>query len=131
MARTKSNGLEKRNGLAEFVERCSMTGKALLLLGAIGGGGLTAGLLLDDVMGVPTRVEANRLAIITQDSAHVSIMRQADSVTEIFRDSILSVQSNILRTLRAWLCIESARSEGRTTVRCGLQQLLPSNDGGT
>ena len=115
----------KRNGLAAFVARCSDAAKAFIVVVAIGGGGLSAGLLMGNVLGVPDRVEANTIAIAAQDRAHVARMERADSVTLVFRDSILTVQSNILRTLGAWLCIEVARSENRSTARCGLQQLLP------
>ncbi len=114
------------NGLAAFVEKCTATGKALLLLGAMAGAGLSAGLLMDDVLGVPGLVAANTSAIAAQDTAHMEIMQRDAFVTEIFRDSILTVQSSILRTLRAWLCIEAAREAGRSITQCGLQQLLPS-----
>lgn len=119
---------KKPNGLALFVEHCSSTAKAIMLVAAIGGAGLSAGLLFDDVLGVPRRVEANTVAIIAQDDRHVGIMEEADLVTKAFRDSILTVQSDILRTLRAWLCIESARTESKSTIHCGLQQLLPLRD---
>ncbi len=119
---------KKSNGLAAFVEQCSSTAKAMMLVVAIGGGGLSAGLLFDDVLGVPRRVEANTAAIIAQDERHTTIMREAEIVTRTFRDSILHVQGDILRTLRAWLCIESARAENRSTDTC-VQQLLPSSGG--
>lgn len=126
---------QKRNGLAEFFEKCTTNAKALIFIVAVGGGGLSGGLLLDSFVGVPQRVEANTVMveantemIVAQDSAHRNIMIQSERVTKVFRDSILSVQGDILRTLRAWLCIESARLENRATVQCGLQQLLPSMD---
>lgn len=114
----------KHEGLAGFVERCSVTGKAMILLVAIGGAGLSVGLLFDDMLGLPRRVQCNTRMIREQDSAHLAVMTEADSVTTVFRDSILTVQSSILRTLRAWLCIESARLNGQSTAKCGLEQLL-------
>ena len=121
---------KKGNGLSTWFEKCSPTAQALLLLGMFAGGGLSVGLLVDDVMGVPSRVEANTSLILTQDTAHRAIMGQAAQVTGVFRDSILQVQGDILRTLRALVCFEASRMEGRSTVQCGLQQLLPSNNGG-
>jgi len=111
--------------MTDFLDRCSSNAKALILIGAMGGGGLSVGLLFDDIMGMPQRVEANTQAIIAQDSSHMAIMNGAATVTETFRDSILAVQGDILRTLRAWVCFESARFENRSTAHCGLQQLLP------
>jgi len=114
-----------KNGFIKFIDRFSTIQKAVILMGMFAGAGLSVGLMIDDVMGVPLNVEANTLAISEQDISHRRIMREADSSANVFRDSILSVQGSILRTLRVMVCMESARLENREVVQCGLQLLPP------
>lgn len=106
-----------RNGLARLVSGLSSTGKTLLLLVAIGSGGVTIGVFLDHLMGIPARVDTLEADVHLLDSSYAAVLAQRDSTSARFRLEVLAAFDSLRTEFRTYACYEST-TERDAFVHC-------------